>query len=127
MKIIHDLKYTASHEWIRLEGDTAFIGITDYAQSHLGTIVFVELPEVGDQLSKGAPLAVVESVKAASDVYTPLSGTVTAINEELIDDPEQINNDPYKSWFASLKLSDPTELEDVVGAQEYERLSEQEE
>ncbi len=127
MKIIKDLKYTASHEWIRVEGNIAFIGITDYAQSHLGTIVFVELPEVGDQLSKGAPLSVVESVKAASDVYTPVSGTVTAINEELIDDPEKINKEPYESWFVSIELSDPTELENTVAGEEYERLSEREE
>lgn len=127
MKVIKDLKYTSSHEWIRLEGNIAFIGITDYAQSHLGTIVFAELPEVGDELSKGAPLAVVESVKAASDVYTPVSGTVKAINEELLDDPEQINKEPYESWFVSIELSDPTELEDAVTAEEYESLSEREE
>ncbi|KUO61738.1 MAG: glycine cleavage system protein H [Gracilibacter sp. BRH_c7a] len=127
MKINKDLKYTGSHEWVRLEGNIAFIGITDYAQSHLGTIVFVELPEVGEEISKGAPMAVVESVKAASDVYTPLSGTVTAINEELMDDPEQINSDPYESWFVSLELSDSTELESLIDAEGYQRLSEQEE
>lgn len=127
MNVVDDLKYTVSHEWIRLEGDTAYIGITDYAQSHLGTIVFIELPEVGDEISKGDSLAVVESVKAASDVYAPLSGTVTAVQDELADDPEQINKQPYESWLVSVQLSDPLELEDLLDAQDYKKLSEQEE
>ena len=126
MKIIKELKYTTSHEWVRLEGDKAFIGITDYAQTHLGTIVFIELPELGDEISKGDSLAVVESVKAASDVYTPLSGTVITSNEDLLDDPEQINRDPYESWFVSLQLSDTSELENLLDAEEYEKLSNQE-
>ena len=127
MKVVQGLKYTSSHEWIRLEGDTAFIGITDYAQSHLGTVVFVELPAEGDELAKGDSMAVVESVKAASDVYTPLSGTVKAVNEEIADDPEQINRDAYASWFMSLELSDTSELEELLNAEEYEQLTKQEE
>lgn len=127
MKVVQGLKYTSSHEWVRLEGNTAFIGITDYAQSHLGTVVFVELPEEGDELAKGDSMAVVESVKAASDVYTPLSGTVRASKEDIADDPEQINRDPYASWFVSLELSDTSELEELLDAEEYERIIQQEE
>lgn len=125
MKVLENLKYTASHEWIRVEGNTAWIGITDYAQNHLGTLVFVELPEVGDEVGKGSPLAVVESVKAASDVYTPLSGTITAINEALMDNPEQINQEPYESWLITLDVSKTAELEELIGPAEYEELCRQ--
>jgi glycine cleavage system H protein len=116
-----ELKYVASHEWIRDEGDgTVTIGITDHAQDLLGDVVFVELPEVGDQVSAGDDTGVVESVKAASDVYAPLSGEVVAINEDLEDAPELVNSDPYgDGWFFRLRLTDPAELEDLLDAEGY--------
>lgn len=125
MNVMQNLKYTRSHEWIRIEGNTAYVGITDYAQSHMGSLVFVELPGVDDEVSKGAPLAVVESVKAASDVYSPVSGTVTEINEALMDNPELINEQPYESWLAAIELSDSTELSELLDAAQYEDLCQQ--
>jgi glycine cleavage system H protein len=127
MKIIKDLSYTASHEWIRIAGNTAWIGITDFAQNQMGTLVFVEFPEVDDEVSKGSPLAVVESVKAASDVYAPLSGTITEINEALMDNPELINEEPYESWLVTLELSNPAEVAGLIDSAEYEKLCQQEE
>ncbi|MGI6450370.1 MAG: glycine cleavage system protein GcvH [Desulfitobacteriia bacterium] len=127
MNIPKDLKYTASHEWIRIEDNKAYIGITDYAQNHLGELVFVELPEVNDEVSKTAPLAVVESVKAAADVYAPLSGTVSEINEALLDSPELVNEDPYENWLVTLEISNPAEIEELLDAAEYEKVCEQEE
>jgi len=126
MQIINGLKYTKSHEWVKVEGNKAFIGITDYAQGHLGEIVFVELPEAGDELTSGGPLGVVESVKAAADVYAPVSGTVEEINEELLDNPGQINEDAFKSWLVSLELSNPAELDELLDASEYEKLCSEE-
>lgn len=117
----NELKYVASHEWIRDEGNgIVTIGITDHAQDLLGDVVFVELPEVGDELSAGDDAGVVESVKAASDVYAPLSGEVVAINEALEDAPETVNSDPYgDGWFFQLKLSDTSELDDLLDADAY--------
>ncbi|MEL7566169.1 MAG: glycine cleavage system protein GcvH [Dehalobacterium sp.] len=126
MQIIDGLKYTKSHEWVKVEGNKAFIGITDYAQGHLGEIVFVELPEVGDELTGGGALGVVESVKAAADVYTPVSGTVEEINEELLDNPGQINEDAFQSWLVSIELSNPAELDGLLDASEYEKLCSEE-
>lgn len=125
-KIPADLKYVDSHEWIRLEGDgTATIGITDFAQAQLGDVVFVELPEVGMSVSLGQEIAVVESVKAASDIYAPLSGKVIAINNELVDNPELANEDPYeKAWFFKLELSDSAELDNLLDAAGYQAICE---
>ena len=117
------LKYTNDHEWVELDGngDTVTIGITAYAQQSLGDLVFVELPEVGTTLSSGDDFAVVESVKAASEVYTPVSGEVIEINEDLSDAPETINENPYTDgWIAKVKLSDKSELDDMMTAEEYE-------
>jgi glycine cleavage system H protein len=116
-----DLKYTESHEWVRDEGDgIVSIGITDHAQELLGDLVFVELPEVGATLDKGGDCAVVESVKAASDVYAPLTGEVTEVNEELADAPETINGDAYgDGWMFKLKVSDAAELDALMGAEAY--------
>jgi len=116
-----ELKYTSSHEWVRIEGDgTATIGISQHAQELLGDMVFVELPDVGDAISAGDDVAVAESVKAASDVYTPVTGEVVAVNEELEDAPEQVNADPYgDGWLFRVKLSDPAELEDLMDAEGY--------
>lgn len=123
-----ELKYVASHEWIRVEGDgTVTIGVTDHAQDLLGDVVFVELPEVGAELATGDEAGVVESVKAASDVYAPLSGEVVAVNEELEDSPELVNSDPYgDGWFFKIKLSDNDELNELISADAYNDLCESE-
>jgi len=114
-----ELKYTKSHEWISVDGDTATVGITDHAQDLLGDMVFIELPDVGTSFEKGDDCAVVESVKAASDVYSPLSGEVVAVNETLADAPEVVNTEPYKSWLFKLKLSDTSQLDDMLDAAAY--------
>lgn len=121
-----DLKYVASHEWIRVEADgTVTIGITDFAQSALGDVVFVDLPEVGAEVEADADVAVVESVKAASDIYAPLSGTVIAINEDLVDAPETVNEDPYgKAWFFKLKPANAADLDNLLDADAYNALCE---
>ncbi|MBM7855251.1 glycine cleavage system H protein [Desulfohalotomaculum tongense] len=121
-----ELKYSREHEWIKLDGDRATIGITDYAQDSLGDIVFVELPSVGDTFEAEDTLGVVESVKAASDIYTPLSGRVVEINEELLDAPETINEDPYgKGWMVVMELSDPSQVENLLSKAEYEAYLEE--
>jgi glycine cleavage system H protein len=112
--------YTKDHEYVKLEGDIGTIGITDYAQDQLGDVVFVELPELGKQVSKGAEAAVVESVKAASEVYAPISGEVTAINESLQASPAAINEDPEgKGWFIKIKIKDKTETEALMTKDQY--------
>jgi glycine cleavage system H protein len=112
--------FTDEHEWIDVDGNSATVGITDYAQSQLGDIVFVETPESGKSLSKGGDAAVVESVKAASDVYAPVSGTVTEGNPALADDPALVNSDPEgEGWFFKLTLSDPSELDGLMNADAY--------
>lgn len=110
-----NLHYTADHEWLKLDGTTATVGITDYAQSSLGDLVFVELPKLGQKLTKGSGFAVVESVKAASEVYAPASGEVIAINEALVAAPQAINEDPYgQGWIAKIALSQPDELKEAM-------------
>ncbi|MEA3054322.1 MAG: glycine cleavage system protein [Sphingomonadales bacterium] len=112
--------YTQEHEWIRTEGDSATVGITDFAQGQLGDIVFVELPEAGRQVTKGGDAAVVESVKAASDVYAPVSGEVTEANQALVEDPSLGNTDPEgEGWFFRLRLADPSELDGLMDADAY--------
>src|SRR5690554_5889106 len=103
-KVLENLKYAKSHEWVKVEGEFAYIGITDYAQDSLGSIVYLEVPEVGDEVKQGKDFGVVESVKAASDLYAPISGEVIEVNEDLIDSPELINSDPYGSWMVKLKI-----------------------
>ena len=115
----NELMYTKSHEWVKMEEDgTALVGLSDYAQDALGDLVFVNLPEAGDEVTAGETFADVESVKAVSDVYSPLSGTVAAINEDLLDTPEAINQDPYGAWF--MKVSDITDKEELMDAAAYE-------
>ena len=120
MIIKDDLKYSKEHEWVKIAGNKAYIGITDYAQNALGDIVFVELPEVGTEISAGDTFGVVESVKAASDIYCPVSGTITKVNEELVDSPEIINEDPYGAWIIEIELTDPSELDELMDDKEYE-------
>ena len=115
-----NLKYAKSHEWLLLEGDTATVGITDYAQNSLGDIVFVELPKVGDALEAGKIFGSVESVKAVSDLYSPVSGTVTAVNSELNDAPEKVNVDANGTWMLKLDIKDASELDKLLTASEYE-------
>ncbi len=127
-EIPNELKYVASHEWVRVEDDgTVTVGVTHHAQDLLGDVVFVELPDVGAQLSAGDDAGVVESVKAASDIYSPLSGEVVAINEDLEDSPELVNSDPFgDGWFFRLKLSDTVELDELLDADGYSELCESE-
>jgi glycine cleavage system H protein len=122
-----DLKYTKSHEWVKVEGNRVKMGITNYAQEQLNDIVYVELPEVGEEFSKGDAIAVVESVKSASDVYTPVSGKVVAVNEDVADSPELLNEDPYENWLVELEIENEAELSDLLSAEEYKELLEKEE
>jgi glycine cleavage system H protein len=121
MNFPSDLKYAKSDEWIRVTGSEAEAGLTDYAQSHLSDIVYVELPEVGAEFKQGTSFGSIESVKAASDMNMPASGTITAVNESLADAPEAVNNDPYgKGWIVKFTLSDPKELDALMNATAYE-------
>lgn len=120
MKVEQGLLYMESHEWVRLEGDEAVVGISDFAQEELNDVVYVELPEVGDTFAQGDVFGTVESVKAASDVYLPLSGEIIAVNEELEDAPQLVNEDPYgKGWFVRIKVSDPDEAKSLLDAEAY--------
>ncbi len=119
-----DLRYAASHEWARLEADgSVTVGISDHAQEALGDVVYVELPEVGSHLNAGQEAGVVESVKAASDIYAPISGEVIAVNQVLTDSPEQVNSDPYASWFFKLQPSNAAELDKLLDAAAYSAAS----
>jgi glycine cleavage system H protein len=122
MNIPGDLKYTKNDEWIRVTGAEGEVGITDYAQGHLSDIVYLELPEVGKAVKAHDPLGTIESVKAAADIYSPVSGAVTAVNESLPDSPELVNQDPYgKAWMARIRLSDPKELDGLMDAAAYQK------
>jgi glycine cleavage system H protein len=128
MELEPEARYTESHEWALEDGDEIVCGITDHAQETLSDIVYVELPEVGDRLEKGEEFGIVESVKAASDVYMPMGGEITAVNEELEDAPELINQDPYgEGWMIRFTPSDASEFGDLMSADEYEALVAEEE
>jgi glycine cleavage system H protein len=116
-------KYTNDHEWIGVDGDTGRIGITDYAQKQLGDIVFLELPEVGRTVGKGDVLGSIESVKAVSEIFSPVSGEVIAVNQDLTGQPELVNSDPHGSWMVAVRLSDPTEINGLLDAAAYEELA----
>ena len=117
-----DLKYTKDHEWIRITGDTAEIGITDYAQQQLGDVVYVELPEVGRQISEGDSFGSIESVKAVSELFAPMSGEVIDVNSSLRDHPEAVNQNPHSTWMLKLRLSDPGATESLLESGQYESL-----
>ena len=117
-----DYEYTKEHEWIKVEGKTGTIGITDYAQNSLGDIVFVELPKVGASLTQGKTFGTVESVKAVSDLYAPASGTVTEVNQQLTDAPEKVNTDAHGAWMIKITLSNPAELNGLLSAADYEKF-----
>jgi glycine cleavage system H protein len=117
-----DFKYTKEHEWLKADGKTATIGITDYAQQSLGDIVFVEAPQIGLEITKGKTFGSVESVKAVSDLYAPASGTVTEVNGELTTAPEKINKDAHGAWLIKITLSNPSELKSLLSADDYEKF-----
>jgi glycine cleavage system H protein len=117
-----DLKYTKDHEWIRITGDTAEIGITDYAQQQLGDVVYVELPDVGRSLGAGEPFGSIESVKAVSELFAPMSGEVTEVNPVLRDHPETVNKEPHSTWIVKVRLSNPSEAGSLLDTGAYERL-----
>jgi glycine cleavage system H protein len=123
MNYPQELKYTKEDEWLKIDGDTGIIGITDYAQNALGDIVFVELPKPGDEVSQGKSFGTVESVKAVSELYAPASGTVVEVNQELANSPEKVNSQPYGAWMVKLKLKDNKELDQLMDAKAYEKYA----
>ncbi len=128
MNIPEDRRYSKTHEWVKLEGDVATVGISDFAQESLGDVVYVELPESGRQVAAGEAVAVIESVKTASDVYAPLAGEVVEVNESLADEPELVNGDPYGGgWLFRLRVSRPAEFESLLDASAYAKVIEEEE
>jgi glycine cleavage system H protein len=124
-RVPDELKYSEQHEWLSLDGDVGTIGVTDYAQSQLGDIVFVELPQVGDVLEKGQSFGTIEAVKTVEELYTPIAGEVLEINDTLEDDAEQVNSDPYSDgWMIKVRLSDTADLDTMLSAEDYEELIE---
>ena len=122
-----DLRYTKTHEWVRVDGDVATIGLSDHAQSELGDITYLELPDIGDEVTQSEPLGVVESVKAASDIYAPVSGTIAAVNSALADKPETINEDAFgEGWLFVIEASDPEQANDLLDPDAYAALVEDE-
>ena len=121
-KVIEGLYYSESHEYVRVEGDFGFIGITDYAQHELGNVVYVDMPEVDDEVEAGEEFGAVESVKAASDLNSPVSGTVVEVNEALEDEPELLNQDAFENWIIKVEMSDKSELDNLMNASEYEEF-----
>ena len=120
--VMNDCLYTKSHEYVRIEGLYAYVGITDYAQQQLGNVVYVDMPEVGDEVTAEEEFGAVESVKAASDLISPVSGTVEEINEDLEDNPELINEDAFKNWIIKVKLSDKSELDNLLTPEQYQNI-----
>ena len=121
MKFPEDCLYSKQHEWVRVNGDTAIVGITDYAQKELGDVVFVELPKVGDTFDTNEPLGNVESVKAVSEVFCPVAGEVLEVNQDLVSSPEWVNTDPYgDAWFVKLRITNSEELKELFNSEEYE-------
>ena len=118
-KILENLLYTKSHEWVKVDGNIATVGVTDFAQDSLGSVVYVE-GFLDEHVDKGAECGAIESVKAASDIMAPVSGTVIEVNEEVLDNPELVNNDPYKNWILKIELDDASELDDLLDAKAYE-------
>lgn len=121
MKVIPSLKYSSKHTWLKVEGEYAYVGITDFAQDQLGEVLFVEMPEVEDTITKDEDFGVVESSKVASDLIAPVSGEVVEINEKLDDEPEYINEDPYDAWIIKVKMSDADEVNELISSDEYEK------
>jgi glycine cleavage system H protein len=127
VEIKPDLRYTKSHEWIKVDGDTATMGVSDFAQSELGDITYLELPEPGESVTQSEPLGVIESVKAASDIYAPVSGEIVEANDQVVDAPESVNSSPYDdAWLVKIKLSDPSEVDALMDSAAYEKFVEEE-
>lgn len=123
MNIPSDLKYTKDHEWVKIDGDVATVGVTDYAQGELGDVVYIDLPEIGDAVEKDDSFGTIEAVKAVADLFSPVSGDIEARNETLQDEPETINKDPYgEGWMVKIKMSDSAQLSELMNAAEYEKL-----
>lgn len=126
MKVVKDLYYTEDHEWVKVEGGEAYIGLADYAQDQLGDIVYVELPEVDEEYEQGEAFSAVESVKAAEDVYMPVDGKIIEVNEELLDNPALLNEDPYENWIVKIEITDKSQLDDLMTSEEYEKFLDEE-
>ncbi|MCK4746418.1 MAG: glycine cleavage system protein GcvH [Bacteroidales bacterium] len=123
MNVPDDLKYTAEHEWIRVEGDEIVIGVTDFAQGELGDVVFIEIETEGETLSRGEPFGTIEAVKTVSDLYMPVDGEIVGVNEALEDTPELVNTEPFgDGWMIRIKISDPAQLDDLLSAGDYQNL-----
>lgn len=120
-RVLENLKYAKTHEWVKVEDGIAVVGITDFAQASLGTVVYVEGYEVGEKVSQGSECGAVESVKAASDIMAPVSGEILEINDDVINDPELLNKDPYENWILKISLDDASELNNLLNASEYEK------
>ena len=123
-KVLEELKYSESHEWVSVEGDIACVGVSDFAQEELGDITYVDLPDVDDEVKAGEEFGAIESVKASSDLNSPVSGVIVEINEDLADSPEKVNEDPYGSWIIKVKMSDPSELDALMDAAAYKTFTE---
>lgn len=123
-KVLEGLRYSETHEWVKVEGDIAIVGVTDFAQSEMGDITYVDMPDVDDEVVKDEEFGALESVKASSDLICPVSGVVVENNEALEDAPELVNQDPYENWIIKVKMSDPEELNDLISAEEYTKLTE---
>jgi glycine cleavage system H protein len=127
VQIKSDLKYTKSHEWVKVDGDTVTMGVSDFAQSELGDITYLELPEPGDSVTRSEPLGVIESVKAASDIYSPVTGEIVEANDNVVDAPESVNSSPYDdAWLVKIKLSDPSQVDELMDSAAYEKFVEEE-
>lgn len=124
-KVLESLRYSETHEWVKVEGDIAIVGVTDFAQSEMGDITYVDMPDVDDEVVKDEEFGALESVKASSDLISPVSGVVVENNEALEDAPELVNQDPYENWIIKVKMSDPEELNDLISAEEYTKLTEE--
>ena len=122
-RIIEGLLYSESHEWVKVEGDLAVIGVSDFAQAEMGDITYVDLPDEGDEIAAGEEFGALESVKASSELYCPVSGTIEAVNSELEDAPEKVNEDPYAAWIIKVRMSDPSELEALLSPSAYEDIA----
>lgn len=121
-----NLLYTKDHDWVRVEGDKAYIGITNHAQESLGSIVYAEAPEVDDEFAKGEAYGVIESVKAATDINMPVGGTIVEVNEDAVDAPEMFNENPWENWIIAIELADKAELEELLSPEDYKKLLEEE-
>ncbi|MGQ9727883.1 MAG: glycine cleavage system protein GcvH [Candidatus Fervidibacter sp.] len=127
LRFPEDLRYSPTHEWVRVEGNRAIVGITDYAQSELGDITYLELPKVGDRMEAGQPFGVIESVKADEELFAPVSGTIAAVNQNAVDHPEILNDDPYgEGWLVVVEISNTDELKTLMTAEQYRRMLEKE-